>query len=203
MTYEELDARLGKRNTRKIANNTYIERRFRAFDNEMIMSIAVRLHQTDVVTFHDDNTATLCTGGWPTMVTKDRINTALAPRCSVYSMRGKWVVQWWATAHHEGLHPGSGFFITPHTPHAHHPFFDRMRIDLNDANVLDKGSGYQVESEKRDPHPLFQSTHPRDRCWMKRDNSDKDCGLFLSWNGACSKHGHLAMPGSDLNLLEV
>ena len=52
---------------RTIANNTKLVRRGH--------DIAVRLHRTDVVTFHQDGTVTFDTGGWHTATTRDRLNT--------------------------------------------------------------------------------------------------------------------------------
>lgn len=81
---------------KKLANNTYVERR-----NDS--TIAVRLHNTDVVTFHQHSpyrpgasgirAITLATGGWLTVTTKDRINTVLPwPNLRVSSNRGTWEV---------------------------------------------------------------------------------------------------------------
>lgn len=58
----------GRNGSKKIANNTYLYR----IDAD---SIGVRLHATDVVIIHCDNTYTLNSGGWKTITTKDRINT--------------------------------------------------------------------------------------------------------------------------------
>lgn len=80
MTYEIANERLGKRDRRKIANNTYLERR----DDS---TIALRLHATDVVTFRP-GTITLDSGGWRTVTTKNRINYALP----VWSKAGTWYV---------------------------------------------------------------------------------------------------------------
>lgn len=70
--------------TRKIANNTYAQRR----GND----IAVMLHATDIITFHDDGTITLNTGGWLTMVTKERMNRYLPAEVQVHSVKGRWRV---------------------------------------------------------------------------------------------------------------
>lgn len=70
------------RNRRKLANNTYLERR----DD---LTIAVKLHATDVVTFTPEGTM-LNTGGWFTSTTKDRINS-YSP-LKVYSEKGVWYV---------------------------------------------------------------------------------------------------------------
>lgn len=69
MDYEQAQATLTGRNKdrKKLANNTYLVRR----DNG---DFAVKLHDTDVVTYHADGTITLSTGGWQTVTTKARIN---------------------------------------------------------------------------------------------------------------------------------
>lgn len=50
----------------------------------------VRLHKTNVVTFHSDGSIVLDSGGWKTVTTKDRMNRALPEGWSVYSDRGVW-----------------------------------------------------------------------------------------------------------------
>jgi hypothetical protein len=84
-SYTDADAQLTGRckDRRKIANNTWLERR----DDE---TIAVRLHQTDVVTYRADGSITLDTGGWFTVTTKDRMNR-FSP-FGVHSVRGEWYV---------------------------------------------------------------------------------------------------------------
>lgn len=80
-TYKQADEKLGARESRKIANNTYLQRRSDG-------SIAVKLHATDVVVYHADGSCTLNTGGWKTVTTKARIND-YAPVC-VWSDKGVW-----------------------------------------------------------------------------------------------------------------
>ena len=85
MNYTSASEKLTGRNStrRKLGNNTYLERR----DAE---SIAVRLHATDVVTFHANGDTVLNSGGWRTPTTKERINT-YAP-VSISQERGIWYV---------------------------------------------------------------------------------------------------------------
>lgn len=71
-------------NSRKHANNTWIERRG---DN-----IAVRLHSTDVVLYRPDGSFVLNTGGWHSVTTKDRINGYVPADVRVYSDKGIWTV---------------------------------------------------------------------------------------------------------------
>lgn len=68
MTYETANEQLTGRNRdrRKLANNTYLERRGQ--------NIAVRLHSTDIATFRPDGSVTLDSGGWRTVTTKARMN---------------------------------------------------------------------------------------------------------------------------------
>jgi len=93
-SYEEANTQLTGRcaQRRKVANNTWLERRGG--------DIAVRLHDTDVVTYHDDGAITLDTGRWFTVTTKDRMNT-FSP-FQVWSEKGEWF------AEHPGYHaPGA------------------------------------------------------------------------------------------------
>jgi hypothetical protein len=87
MNYEDverllIDKRGNERESKKIGNNTYAERR-----DESI--IAIRLHSTDVVTFRPGERE-LNAGEWFTMTTKDRINGYAGFR--VHSERGRWIV---------------------------------------------------------------------------------------------------------------
>lgn len=83
-TFDKLEERLGSRDSRKVGNNTYLQRR----DAD---TLAVRLHATDVVTYRRDGSVTLNSGGWLTVTTKDRLNT-WAPVPRVSSVRGRWFV---------------------------------------------------------------------------------------------------------------
>jgi hypothetical protein len=104
-TYESADKRLHNKagnsvDSRKLANNTYLERRYKTFaswiDTRMPIqrtsAIAVRLHATDIVTFHRDGSISLDTGGWLTVTTKDRMNRYLPAPFSIFSDKGSWRV---------------------------------------------------------------------------------------------------------------
>lgn len=69
--------------SRKLGNNTYLERR----PNNQI---AVRLHRTDIITYHPDGSCTLNAGGWKTVTTKDRLNK-YSPVC-VWQAQSIWYV---------------------------------------------------------------------------------------------------------------
>lgn len=73
---------LASRTRRKVANNTYLEDR--------TGSVAIRLHDTDIVVFHVNDLTTFDTGGWLTMLTKSRINDALPDGINLTSDRGRW-----------------------------------------------------------------------------------------------------------------
>lgn len=86
MKYSTLNEQLTGRNkdNRKLGNNTYAERR----NGD---AIAIRLHQTDILTFHADGRIVANTGGWKTRTTKDRLNQYLPDTISQH--RGKWTVR--------------------------------------------------------------------------------------------------------------
>ena len=70
MNYKNANDKLQGRckDSRKIANNTYLKRRGQ--------DIAVMLHETDIVIFHPNNTFTLNSGGYRTRTTKARMNSS-------------------------------------------------------------------------------------------------------------------------------
>lgn len=71
------------KSSRPLANNTRVESRGDA--------VAIRLHGTDVVTYGNDETITLNSGGWRTNTTADRIRT-FSP-AMLYSERGVWYIR--------------------------------------------------------------------------------------------------------------
>ena len=78
---------LGGKAHRKLANNTYVVAVAEKFGDKMLC--AVRLHQTDVVTFGPDR-VTVYTGGWRTVTTKDRINSSLPDGFGIRQEGGVW-----------------------------------------------------------------------------------------------------------------
>ena len=71
------------KNRRKMANNTYLERREGG-------DIALKLHDTDIATYHDDGRVELRSGGWLTVTTKERLNRFTD--ASIWSTRGIWTI---------------------------------------------------------------------------------------------------------------
>lgn len=92
MTFELGVETLGRRESKKLANNTYL---VRVNDD----TLAVRLHDTNVVTVYRDGTFMLDSGGWRTVTTKDRIN-GYSP-ASVGSRSGVWYVG--GVLYHDGI----------------------------------------------------------------------------------------------------
>lgn len=66
--------------SRKLANNTWLERRDRS-------AIAVRLHSTDILIFFEDGRIEVSTGRWDTMTTRNRMNKYLPEPWHVYAER--------------------------------------------------------------------------------------------------------------------
>ena len=84
MKYSEALALLNGRETKKIANNTYLVHRGEGV-------IALRLHSTDVLTFRPGS-VTYDTGGWRTVTTKARFNKFGPDGVRVYSDKRVWAV---------------------------------------------------------------------------------------------------------------
>lgn len=82
MNYQTANAMLTGRckERRKIGNNTYLIRRGK--------EIAIRLHQTDIITLTDENEIIVNTGGWHTVTTKARLNEYLP--IGIYQKSGEW-----------------------------------------------------------------------------------------------------------------
>lgn len=82
MDYRQAAERLGTRDSRKMGNNTYLKRR----DER---TIALKLHETDVLTYTPDG-VTYNTGGWQTTTTKSRLNEYGRDGYKVWSDKGQW-----------------------------------------------------------------------------------------------------------------
>lgn len=74
MNYKEANDILGKRDSRKIKNNTYVERSHSD-------CIVIRLHSTNIITFHPNDNISLSTGGWHSRTTFQRIKENLDKGC--------------------------------------------------------------------------------------------------------------------------
>lgn len=85
MDRQEALTLLGKRDSKKVDHNTYLQTREGG-------KIALRLHATDIVTYNPDGSMTLATGGWQTVTTKDRLNNALRPFAYISQSRGVWSI---------------------------------------------------------------------------------------------------------------
>lgn len=82
-SYEQAAVKLGKRDSRKVANHTYLQRR----EN----GIAVRYHSTDVAVFGKNGSIVLDNGGWITPSTKERINR-FSP-ATLHQEKGLWYLR--------------------------------------------------------------------------------------------------------------
>ena len=95
MIYKEADELLTGRchERRKLCNNTWLERRHAGPVPGLNQDdIAVRLHNTDVLTFQPGKRGCVVyrSGGWQTYTTKDRMNSYGPPGVRVSSTRGVW-----------------------------------------------------------------------------------------------------------------
>lgn len=93
--------------SKKIGNNTYIERRDEDF--------AVRLHNTDILTIRPDNSFVVDTDGWLTVTTKDRLNEHAPHAVHFGSDRGQWQVRFgnWDTPNAHTRPYADGMVIYP------------------------------------------------------------------------------------------
>ena len=75
------------KDSRKIANNTYLTRLESG-------GVAIKLHSTNILTIDESDTVTVETGGWQTVTTKARLNEYLPDGFRIYQERGQW---YWET----------------------------------------------------------------------------------------------------------
>ena len=85
MTFSEAVKKLNGRESRKVGNNTYLERI--DFD-----TVGVRLHRAHVVTITRSGEYVLNSNGWRTTTTKSRMNDFCPARVS--QKRGEWFVEY-------------------------------------------------------------------------------------------------------------
>ena len=82
LTYEDAKTQLGKRETKKLARNTYL----RSEGPDMI----IRFWSTDIISIDTENNYTLNSGGYHTLTTKERLNEFTPAR--VCADKGLWYV---------------------------------------------------------------------------------------------------------------
>ena len=87
-TYAELDAYLGKKQERPAPASGKRTRIIRRDDGR----IAVKYHETDVLTFAPSGVTVLDSGGWLTLTTRECFNTYLPGGFRVHQERGVWYV---------------------------------------------------------------------------------------------------------------
>lgn len=80
LTYESCKNILSKRDTKKLANNTYLRKEENCF--------VVKLHNTDIIKIYLGNIYELNTNGWQAATTKARLNEFTPAR--IYQKRGIW-----------------------------------------------------------------------------------------------------------------
>jgi hypothetical protein len=69
-TYAEAKKFLGNKSERKVGYNTFAQQKAR--DGQTV--IAVRYHDTDIVTYYEDGSIILDSGGWATSTTVNRMH---------------------------------------------------------------------------------------------------------------------------------
>ena len=111
MNYDEANALLKtarvQANGKKINNNTYV-----VPDGE---NVAIKLHDTNIVTFAPDDTITLNSGTWRTPTTKDRINTALGDQgMQITANKGLWYIG--GSIFYDGITIKDGIVLNPQVP---------------------------------------------------------------------------------------
>jgi len=80
--------RQGNRRTRKVANNTY-----EVYKTPKCQELeAIRLHDTNIITYLDNGKIRLNNGGWETNTTKERINRYLPEGYTLKQKNWSWLI---------------------------------------------------------------------------------------------------------------
>jgi hypothetical protein len=139
MNYTTASAKLGNRESRKLGNNTYLQRRN---DN-----IAVMLHSTDIITMLLDNSNILTSGGWKTSTTKDRLNTYSG--VSIHQDKGNWYVD--GSIFYDGIKVKDGAIIGK-----------KIMVDKQSDKIAKMINSYCSAIKKMDALPIPSGGD----CWL-------------------------------------
>jgi len=176
VSFERFDSQLQGRckNSRKIGNNTYLERRGD--------KIAVRLHNTDIITIERGDTITVSSGGWQTVTTKARLNEFLPIGFGIGQDKGLWY--WYkhgGTGDREYFHDGDKLVIK-----------DRKYVIESSVKGFNPKAVEKLRKEIREYAKGFAKAIPVDRpsggdCWF--------CALITGdkkpWGEAIGDKDHL------------
>lgn len=94
MTFTQAREKLGNRESKKVANNTYLLKLQDAAGN---FYIGLKLHDTVIIEYHDDRTV-VNVGRWQTVTTKARLNDYL-PAGGIFQKAHVW---YWNTVGPDG-----------------------------------------------------------------------------------------------------
>ena len=158
-------------NSRKVANNTYLIR-----DGE---DIAVRLHNTNVVTFKPNGDVVLDSGGWKTVTTKERMNRFM-PHFGLYQEKGVWYVA-----------DGYCYGCTDETAHVKVAYADGMTIHA-DGSITGTGK-FTPKADKETKKAVKAFAKLCANSIPLEKPSDADCWYCYMWDNGDpnSSHEHI------------
>jgi hypothetical protein len=86
-SYDELMDFAKTRRARKLAHNTYLIE-----DDPSDEGLGIQYHSTEIVTYYENGSVRLSSGGWQTSTTKERMNAFTPKGISVWQQLGCWYV---------------------------------------------------------------------------------------------------------------
>lgn len=143
MDYMSADTQLhhrghgGKMTSRKLENNTYLERLGLTHGHE---TIGLLLHRTYIAKFIADGSVILASGGWETMTTKDRLGYVSGFTVFGRRLKGYSHSLWWV---------GRDGYNTPDDELL--PFFDGIHLDQRTGALLSSDDEIEQVMEARRP----------------------------------------------------
>ena len=115
-TYQAARTLLGDADERKVDNNTLL---LPMPDG----SIGLKYHRTVIVTYHEDKSVTVNTGGWLTSTTKERMNQALPAGFRIFQKAKTWYVD---APDGETYEYQDGYKCIPESARAFHAYREQL-----------------------------------------------------------------------------
>ena len=191
-TYDELDAFLNAPRARSHEDRPLRPRSRSRYDGSPIDTraqrrgdgaIAVRLVETDILTFYACGAVTLNSGGWRTMLTSSRINDYLPTGWRLYSDRGSWFL----------CYPGTAWADWDTAPTW--TFADGITI-LPDNSVVGDADPDTLDTERKIGHDILKYAKAyADRLVAGEIRHDRDlcaeCAALEAWGDNTDLRDHL------------
>lgn len=172
LTYDDVDQQLGKRDSRKLRNNTYLKRKANC--------IAIEYHGSAIVAWYPNGETNFSVWGFNTVTTRERINTYLPYGVSLSSYHDN-VVLWedgncsWLPSSYQNILVYKGVVYTDRRPFE--LLYEHVKTERNERRRQLRLQ--RKEEQAWNDYHLFRSVFafalsPGDSAWAKAITFTKD-----------------------------